>query len=462
MLRRLTSTYLVLLALVLLALEVPLGVNAANGITTAALMDRLMDASRLASLADPALRDGDTTLLAASLDRYHELYGIEAAVSDRDGQLVSVAGRRSDFTSPAVQSRQQQALAGQRVGTGQRTWPWQSGPLVVAVPVISDGDVVGAVVLLSPTDQLHREQLSNWAAFAVAGLIALAVFLATAVGLARWVLRPVSQLDEATRQVSRGALQTPVPTGQGPRELRRLGHSFNRMAERVTDSLERQRAFVSQASHQLRNPLAALRLRVENLADHVDPAGTEEHRLTVEQTEQLAQILEGLLALARAEAGRPGQVEVDAGDAADRRIVAWQPLARQRGIRLLREGVASAMVSAAPTAVEQALDALIDNALKFSDPESAVVVDVRHRGHLVNIHVRDRGPGLSEDDRIRATERFWRAAGVQNIDGCGLGLPIVVALLDSSGGRLDLLPHHPRGLDARLSFRAAAQSLAVR
>jgi signal transduction histidine kinase len=113
------------------------------------------------------------------------------------------------------------------------------------------------------------------------------------------------------------------------------------------------------------------------------------------------------------------------------------------------------MVSAIPTAVGQALDALIDNALKFAGTGATVTVRVDGGPDSVALHVIDDGPGLGDADRMRATDRFWRASGTQNVDGSGLGLPIAAALVAASGGQLDLLPAQPCGLDARLTFPAA-------
>jgi signal transduction histidine kinase len=110
---------------------------------------------------------------------------------------------------------------------------------------------------------------------------------------------------------------------------------------------------------------------------------------------------------------------------------------------------------AADTAVDQAIDTLVDNALKFAGPGATVLVDVWPFGSTVDIHVVDDGPGLSDEERRRATERFWRASDAQNTDGAGLGLPIAAALVRASGGRLRLLPAYPRGLDAHVSFPAA-------
>jgi signal transduction histidine kinase len=116
------------------------------------------------------------------------------------------------------------------------------------------------------------------------------------------------------------------------------------------------------------------------------------------------------------------------------------------------------MVQAVPTAVGQALDALVDNALKFAGPHATVVVTVEPGPETVALHVIDDGPGLGDLERRRATERFWRAPDAQNIDGSGLGLPIATVLVTASGGDLELLAAQPRGLDAKLRFPAATAS----
>jgi signal transduction histidine kinase len=450
---RLVGTYLALLALVLLALEVPLAVYAAASRTQQVVIDRNADAARFASVADPALRTGDTVTLADELRRYYDLYGIAAAVADRDGHLVTETGDPRAFDTDEARRAVTQALTGERVGAGHTVWPWRTGPLVIAVPVTTAGEVTGAVVTLSPTDALRSDVKDTWAGLAAGGLLASLTFVLVAVALTRWTLRPVAQLDTAAHRISAGALDARVAPGLGPPELRRLARSFNTMTDDVTDALERQRAFVAQASHQMRNPLTALRLRVEELGTFItDPAGTAEHRLAVEESDRLRRILDGLLTLAQAERGRHQTETVDAAKAADERVAGWLPLAEQCGITLRREGVDSAPVSAVPTAVGQALDALIDNALKFAGAGATVTVRVVTCPDTVRIHVVDDGPGLGDTERMRATERFWRGPGTQNVDGSGLGLPIAAILVSASGGQLDLLPAEPRGLDARLTF----------
>jgi signal transduction histidine kinase len=453
--RRLVITYLVLLAAVLLALAVPLGSNLAAGRTDEMVVDRLLDANRIASIAEPALREGRIQGLAEELSQYESVYGISAAVVNREALLVALAGDQDAFEAPLVQDRMREALAGARAGGTGTIWPWQRAPLTLAVPVTSNGEVIGAVVTLSPTGRLRTSIVRAWTVYTVIGFFALGVFVIVAGWLARWILRPVTELDDTALRIAAGHFDSRVPANAGPPELRHLARSFNAMADHVGGSLVRQRAFVAQASHQLRNPLGALRIRVDNLARFVQAPGVEEHKLLLEETERFALILDGLLNLARAERDQHNWELTDAAAVADDRVVAWAPLAEERGIALSRTGAGRARVRVVSTALDQSLDALIDNALKFAGPGASVVVDVWASNGHVDLSVTDDGPGLSEEDRARAADRLWRAPAVQNIDGAGLGLAIVTVLAEASGGQLTLSDAVPRGLRATLTVPAA-------
>ena len=443
----------------LVALEVPLASYVASGWTESVVVDRLLDATRLAAVAEPALRDRRSDALVSEMRRYYELYGISVAVVDRDAVLIAVAGDAADIKAGGVRERLRRALAGERSGGDRTVWPWRSEPLAVAVPVTSAGEIIGAVVTLSPTGRLRAALVRMWLAEAAAGLVVMALFFLVATRLARWILRPMADLETTVRAMAGGDLDSRVSQAVGPPEVRRLATSFNEMAVSLADALGRQRAFVAQASHQLRNPLTALRIRVENLGCHLSEAGKHEHRLALEESDRLGKILEGLLALARVEGERQQLVEVDAGQVADERLAAWQPLAGRRGVTLRRTGLASALVRAVATGPDQSLDALVDNALKFAGAGATVTIDVEKGPFGVDVRVTDDGPGLSERECQLAVERLWRAPIAQNIDGAGLGLPIAAALMSASLGELILRPATGGGLIATLRFPARAPDL---
>ena len=252
-----------------------------------------------------------------------------------------------------------------------------------------------------------------------------------------------------------GGAAAPVADDSGPPELRRLSVSFDRMAETVTGALAAQRAFVADASHQLRNPLTALRLRLSNLQGHVDPPATDDHVAALEEAERLSTLLDGLLALARTERAAPlADVDVDA--AVGDRVEAWRPLAEHTGLRLHREGARGLAVAAPVGAVETVLDAVLDNAVKFSAAGGSVTVHTAAHDGSVEISVRDTGPGIPADELDRATDRFWRSPAQSNVEGSGLGLAIASRTLELAGGTLCL--ERPDGGGLRVVARLPASA----
>jgi signal transduction histidine kinase len=251
-------------------------------------------------------------------------------------------------------------------------------------------------------------------------------------------------LDTTTHDIATGRLKSRVAEAGGPPELRRLARSFNEMADNVEGVLEQQRAFVADASHQLRNPLSALLLRIDLLALDL-PEGNEEIASVRTEGKRLAQVLDDLLDLALAEHADADLKLTDIGELAAERVDAWRPVADEKGVRLT--GQCPAVTAwADPIALSSALDAVIDNALKFTPAGEEVAVTVSSNGESSTIVVTDGGPGLTEDELTRVGDRFWRSSRHQNVHGSGLGLSITRALLAAGGGALEYTHHEPRGL----------------
>jgi signal transduction histidine kinase len=209
--------------------------------------------------------------------------------------------------------------------------------------------------------------------------------------------------------------------------------------------LDQQRAFVADASHQLRNPLAALMLRVEAMGMELPPGHEGEMAGVRVEGQRLARVLDDLLGLAVAENAGPAAEAVDLAELARQRAEGWSPLARERGVRIDTAEIPRDPVRglADPIGYGSALDAVLDNALKFT-PRGGVV---RLRAELVDgsaaVTVTDGGPGLAEEELERIGDRFWRSPHHQNIEGSGLGLSIARALLGASAGTLAFAPGAP-------------------
>lgn len=456
---RLLVIVLVVVGLVAIGLGGLLAWATAQAAQEAFFARRLTDTVHLASLVQRPLTDAARNDLDALLERYRQVYGVSVSVVGADGTPF-VPATRSDA---AVQEQLDAALAGRRSEPPPLQMPWDSAPLVIAEPVLVDGEVRGAVVTVSPTDTLHERVLRAWALIAGAVLLALALGVLVSLPVVAWILHPVRRLDEGTGRVAAavlaGGAAEPVADHSGPPELRRLSVSFDRMAETVTGALAAQRAFVADASHQLRNPLTALRLRLSNLHGHVDERAADDHGAALEEAERLSELLDGLLALARTERTAP-LADVDVDSAVTDRIEAWRPLAEHTGLRLDCTGEPGLTVAAPLGAVETVLDAVLDNAVKFAAPGDVITVHTGRDDGRVEIAVRDTGPGLAPDELERATDRFWRSPSQSNVEGSGLGLAIAARTVELAGGTLVLESPDGGGLRVVARLPAAAHDTA--
>ncbi|TJZ41629.1 HAMP domain-containing histidine kinase [Streptomyces piniterrae] len=467
---RLLPLLIVLMAGVLLALGIPLGVITAGVEQQRVVVDRIDDAARFASLAqfvtarpdaDAATKSPDEdercATLGAELARYYDLYGIRAGVFYRDHTPMARAPQALPVPDEGEGAQAfSEALAGRRSHDPRQIWPWDTdGRIPVASPVIRDGDVVAVVVTDSPTGQLRSRILHGWLLIAAGECAAMLVAVAAAFRLTGWVLRPVRVLDVASHDIATGRMKSRVAATAGPPELRRLARSFNEMADNVEEVLEQQRAFVADASHQLRNPLAALLLRIELLALEL-PEGNEEIASVRTEGKRLASVLDDLLDLALAEHAPADLQLTDVAALAVERVDSWRPLADDKGVRLTYEGHTAVTGWADPVALSSALDAVVDNALKFTPAGEPVTVDVAPDGERVRITVADRGPGLTDDELARVGDRFWRSSRHQNISGSGLGLSITRALLAAGGATIAYAPHPPHGLQVTVTVPRSA------
>ncbi|WP_018686235.1 sensor histidine kinase [Actinokineospora enzanensis] len=452
---RLLGMVWIVVALLVAGLGVPLALAVAGAEQQKLYLDRLADTTRFASMAQRPLIDGTPASLADELRRYTDLYGISVLIVDQNGRPTvgsgPVAGAPNiDPAAEGVHDSMRAALAGQRPAPGPLLLPWDGEPLVLAGPVLVDGDVRGAVITVSPTDRSRDRMLWWWLLIGAGCVLAFALALLLAMPVIRWILRPVRRLEDAT-----GSLVSAVVSGReaervgdehGPPELRELSRAFDRMAASVGDTLAAQRAFVADASHQLRNPLTALKLRLVNLEGHVDHEADDHRVAAAAEADRLNRILDELLAMARAENTGGELVPTEVDQVVADRVADWRVVADTRDIALDTAGTAGRVRALVPArGLDGILDALLDNALKFTPHGGAVRVSIAVEGNgdgqeRVRVSVRDHGPGLRPEELERATDRFWRSGSHQNVPGSGLGLAIVSRIVTHAGGdlRLDL------------------------
>jgi signal transduction histidine kinase len=274
------------------------------------------------------------------------------------------------------------------------------------------------------------------------------------------VTRPVRRLQRASARLAAGDLAARVDVDDGPPELRNLADTFNTTAEQLAELIESQHRFVADASHQLRTPLTALRLRLETLAPHVAEPARPKLDAAIAETHRLGRLVHSLLVLARSDTRTAEPRPVDLTAAVADRVDAWAPVAADQAVRITADCPPGLWVLAVPGAVEQILDNLISNALDAVPDDTDIVVRA-DLDDTVDLHVIDQGPGMDPDARALAFERFWRPAGkrTDGSGGFGLGLAIVAQLAAHSGGHARLEPGPGRiGLDAIVTLRRTTPS----
>ncbi|PPK68390.1 HAMP domain-containing sensor histidine kinase [Actinokineospora auranticolor] len=452
--RRLLLVLLGLSLAVLAGLAGPLLHSTSAERTQRFVISRTADLDRFAELA----ATGDDRL-RAEVGAHVALYGDAVVVVDAQRGPVLESGLRAD--EPGVRAALDAALRNQPATVPPDVRPWSSGSVLFARPVGSGTRVTGAVALRSTVDRAADDVGTRWGLILLGVLAASVAFVVLALLVARWVLRPVAELERGVRAVGGGpGSGAHVSPGLGPPELRGLASSFNTMSDAVAESARRQRALVADTSHQLRNPLAALRLRMDSLSGRVAPAANGTYSSMVAELGRLESLLDSMLTLAAADAAATemaaGEREsggCDAGSVAHERIDFWSPTASEHGVSIV-EKLAHDPVACPESDLAQVLDVLLDNAIKYA-PGGVVEVSVRCAGDRVVVEVSDDGPGVSSGDLPRLTERFWRAG--RSGDGSGLGLAIADRLTTANGGELRVTRRVPRGLTFEIDLPGGAQ-----
>lgn len=462
MIRRLVLSYVTVAVLVLLCLEIPLGYLYGRFERERVEGQLEHSAEVLAAFADETIRNGQLDGLAVLAAESAGQIGGRVVIVDSQGALLSSSHPlHAEELRPGALPEVQSALRGQAHIGIRHSVVGGVPSLSVAVPTQPGSTVRGAVRVTIPTGPVDARITKLWLWLVAAGLTVLAVVTVLAYALARWISRPVHALEQATRHLADGTLPAPASTTTGPAELRRLAATFNRTAARLQHLIEAQRLFAGHASHQLKTPLAALRLRLENLEPDIAVDARGNLAAAVTETDRLARMVEALLAMARLEDASTAPVPVALDTVVQDRVRMWQPLARRRDVRLVATGGPVGQVYALPDAAEQILDNLLANALNVAPGGSTITVD-RHlrcgddgpadgRDTVVRLHVVDQGPGLIEEHRVRAFDRFWRAPGAAK-GGTGLGLALVQQFTDASGGHVELRPAPGGGVDAVVSL----------
>jgi two-component system sensor histidine kinase TctE len=316
-------------------------------------------------------------------------------------------------------------------------------------------DMPGAVLVQVAETTGKRSRLASEiigdvlaAQFLIVPIALLFVWL----GLTRGV-EPLNELTQAIRARKPHDL-SPIDESGVPEEVRPLIGSFNDLMQRLAASLQAQTRFVSDAAHQMRTPLAGLKMQAEIAMRQRDPVNLQHAmRQIVASADRASHLINQLLALARTDADAPPPLApVDLDELTRATAREWVPRARERDIDLGFEAAgAPAWIDGNPVLLRELLNNLIDNALRYTRPGGRVTIRV-HAGAEVVLEIEDNGIGIDEADRERVFERFYRVLGTDT-EGSGLGLPIVRGIAHLHRAQAMLAPNPlERGTTARVVF----------
>ena len=392
----------------------------------------LLFALPLAIVLERSYRDEELLRLQRDADAATRGIDLSSGTPDRielpkfKGQIgiYATSGRRIRGSGPPrADSATRTAL---RTGAPSGIVP--DGRLVVAVPLRNGEQIAGAVRAQRTQAKVVSRAHRAWLALAAlgAGVVALAVLAALALG--RRLARPLETLASAARRVGEGdfaarALMTNI------REIDQVGTALNIGSRRIGELVSRERGFSADASHQLRTPLAALRLELETLALMAPERGSE-LSAALAQVDRLETTIETLLGLAR---GAPhGEQKVDLGRAMRALELRWRGAlaADGRPLRVVID-VEPALAAISPAVLDEILEVLMNNAHVHG--EGAVLVAVRELGDALALEISDRGPGFGAN----IEEAFRRGSGA----GTGIGLALARSLAHAEGARLQVT--HP-------------------
>lgn len=437
--------------LAIVALEVPLAQTFSDRVSSEIRAQALGQAELAASGATGLLASAQRSNLGRLVADLARSTRGRVIVVDAGGRLLAdSAGAREIGADYASRDEIARALRGERFVGERDSATLDERLLVTAVPIRERGVVAGAVRVTQSVAAARRAERRVIVQLVLVGAIVLVVGLGLGALIAGQIASPMRRLEGQARRVAGGDLAARA-TIEGSAEQRSLAASFNEMTRRLTGLLGAQRRFVADASHQLRTPLAALRLRLEEArAGDVSADAADQLDHGLHEVDRLARTIDELLVLSEAEGAEPRDEVTDVAAAARAAVARWAPYARERDVEIATqapEEPAPARFGAADLA--RVLDAVIENAVHYSPPGTVVTVVIAAGA----LDVVDEGPGFDPEELELVFERFHRGAASRGGEpGSGLGLAIARALARRWGADLRVANRQGAGASVRLTL----------
>jgi two-component system sensor histidine kinase BaeS len=333
-------------------------------------------------------------------------------------------------------------------------------------PIDVDGMTVGWLVtpfpnrLPSEADQrFQREQSeATW----VIGMLAALLAAAVSIFLARIFLAPVRRLASATHRLSAGDYATRVNVTSAD-EMGRLGQDFNRLAYTLERNEALRREMVADISHELRTPLAVLRGEMEALQDGVRPFSADALASLQAEVSLLSKLIDDLYELSLADVGALSyrMLPVDMSGLAEQSVETYRERFGSRRLRVETEmGAEACIIEGDAQRLTQLMSNLLENTLRYTDPDGVVRVSVRTEGHTVAVECQDSAPGVPAPFLPRLFDRLFRVDPSRSREsgGAGLGLAICQRIVESHRGTIQALPSQLGGLRVRIVFPLAQEA----
>ncbi len=397
-------------------------------------------------------RDSVTrTYLNQMAEKVNREFGAYIAVMDRAGNVMTNSRTAysedpefmDSLNSEEISQAFQRILAGETIRL--RSENGEAPTFTVGVPFMMDETVTGAVFIRTKAQQIESglPEILGRIALLAAGVLALsgvAVFL-----FVRRRLKPLRQLETAAAAIAEGDFTVQVDEKKGDRELRELSGAFNTMTRKLQGVETGRREFVANVSHELRSPITSIRGFAEGMADGVIPEEDRPRclRLVADESKRLSGLIDDLLALSRLERedAKPEFTTFDVNEMLRRAVIRRMNDLEERKIDISCEFEEdSCLVRADSDRIEQVVINLLDNAIKFTPEGGRISLGSGVKDGLVQVTVRDSGPGIAPEDREKIFDRFFTADRAHTSGkGTGLGLSICRRIMEMHGQSIRLL-----------------------
>jgi signal transduction histidine kinase len=319
-----------------------------------------------------------------------------------------------------------------------------------------DGITVGVAADLDPIESLADDLVTAF-------ICALPFVLALVVFGGRWIahkaLEPIRLITQSAEQVTAQHLDRRVPVPDSNDPIQRLAIVLNGTLERLETSFHQAMRFSADASHELKTPLTVLRTSIEALlrSDSLPEADQRNVAGLLEQTKRISSITEGLLLLARADAGK---LVIERRSADLREIVIAccddaRIIAESTGVRIQVDLPDRAEVCGDKTRLMQIVSNLLDNAVKFNHPKGEVRVTLLQKENFWSLTISNTGPGIAPEHQLQVFERFFRSEHFADVSGYGLGLSLARELTRAHGGDLSLTQSDTRWTELQVRLPVA-------